>query len=171
MGGVTRYIRLSSTNSEPSLTACTRNQSQLCRRDGYLGTAFAFDGQSDQAVIRSNLALRMSPQDPQNAILNVGLAAAHYLAGQFAEAIGCARKAVRQRSGWPPSHRIYCASLAQAGQLDEARAVLDRFKEIRPDISIAWIGQNVPYQPGPMAKFIEGMRIAGLDPRFGLVEF
>ena len=130
---------------------------------GYLGTAFAFDGQSDQAIIHSNLALRMSPQDPQNAIFNVGLAAANYLAGQFAEAIGCARKAVQQRSGWPPGHRIYCASLAQAGQLDEARAALDRLKDLQPDISIAWIEQNVPYQPGPMAKFLEGMRKAGLE--------
>jgi adenylate cyclase len=130
---------------------------------GYLGTAFAFDGQSDQAIIHSNLALRMSPQDPQNAIFNVGLAAANYLAGQFAEAIGCARKAVQQRSGWPPGHRIYCASLAQAGQLDEARAALNRLKDLQPDISIAWIEQNVPYQPGPMAKFLEGMRKAGLE--------
>ena len=130
---------------------------------GYLGTAFAFDGQSDEAIIHSNLALRMSPQDPQNAIFNVGLAAANYLAGQFAEAIGCARKAVQQRSGWPPGHRIYCASLAQAGQLDEARAALDRLKDLQPDISIAWIEQNVPYQPGPMEKFLEGMRKAGLE--------
>ncbi len=130
---------------------------------GYLGTALAFDGQSDQAIVHSELALRMSPHDPQNAIFNVGLAAAHYLAGRYDEANGCARKAVQQRSGWPPGHRIYCASLAQAGQLDEARAALDRLKELQPDISIEWIEQNVPYQPGPMAKFLEGMRKAGLE--------
>jgi Flp pilus assembly protein TadD len=105
----------------------------------------------------------LSPHDPQNAIFNVGLAAAHYLAGQFAEAIGCARKAVQQRSGWPPGHRIYCASLAQAGQLDEARTVLEKLKELQPDISIAWIEKNVPYQLGPMAKFLEGMHKAGLE--------
>jgi adenylate cyclase len=129
---------------------------------GYLGSAFAFDGQSDNAIYHSEQALRMSPHDPQNAIFNVGLAAAHYLAGRFAEAIGCARKAVQQRSGWPPGHRIYCASLALAGQLDQARTALLRLKELQPDISIAWIEQNVPYQPGPMAKFLEGMRKAGL---------
>jgi TolB-like protein/class 3 adenylate cyclase/Flp pilus assembly protein TadD len=130
---------------------------------GYLGSALAFDGQYDQAIGHSELALRMSPHDPQNAIFNVGLAAAHYLAGRFADAVGCARKAVQQRSGWPPAYRIYCASLAQAGQLDQARATLDRLKELQPDISIAWIEQNVPYRPGPMAKFLEGMQKAGLD--------
>jgi adenylate cyclase len=130
---------------------------------GHLGSALAFDGQSDQAIHHLELALGMSPHDPQNAIFNVGLAAAHYLAERFAEAIGCARKAVQQRSGWPPGHRIYCASLAQAGQLDEARTALGRLKELQPDISIAWIEQNVPYQPGPMVKFLEGMRKAGLE--------
>jgi len=130
---------------------------------GYLGTALAFNGQSDQAIVHSELALRMSPHDQQNAIFNVGLAAAHYLNGQFAEAISCSRNAVQQRSGWTPGHRIYCASLAQAGQLDEAHAALDRLKELQPDISIEWIAQNVPYTPGPMEKFLEGMRKAGLQ--------
>lgn len=130
---------------------------------GYLGSALAFNGQSDEAIPHSEQALRLSPHDTQNAIFNVGLAAAHYLAGRYAEAIGCARKAVQQRSGWPPGYRQYCASLAQAGQLDEAYAVLGRLKELQPDISIAWIEQNSPLQPGPMAKFLEGMRKAGLE--------
>jgi adenylate cyclase len=130
---------------------------------GYLGSALAFNGQSDEAIPHSEQALRLSPHDTQNAIFNVGLAAAHYLAGHYAEAIACARKAVQQRSEWTPGHRMYCASLAQAGQLDEAHAALDRLKELQPDISIAWIEQNVPYQPGPMAKFLEGMRKAGLQ--------
>jgi tetratricopeptide (TPR) repeat protein len=129
---------------------------------GYLGTALACDGRSDQAIHHGELALRMNPHDPQNAIHTVGLAAAHYYAGAFDEAVACARKAVQQRSGWPPAHRIYCASLAQAGQLDEARIALNRLEELQPDISIAWIEQNAPYQPGPLAKLLEGMRKAGL---------
>jgi hypothetical protein len=36
-------------------------------------------------------------------------------------------------------------------------------KETHPDLSIAWIEKNVPYSPGPMAKFLEGMRKAGLQ--------
>jgi tetratricopeptide (TPR) repeat protein len=130
---------------------------------GYLGSALAFDGQSDQAIHHSELALRMSPHDPQNALFNVGLAAAHYIAGRYADAIGCARKAVLQRPGWTPGYRIYCASLAQAGQAEEAHAALGQLKELQPDISIEWIERNLPYTPGPMTKFIEGMRKAGLQ--------
>jgi hypothetical protein len=53
--------------------------------------------------------------------------------------------------------------LAQNGQIDEARAALARVKELQARLSITWIEQNVPYTPDPMAKFIEGMRKAGLE--------
>jgi tetratricopeptide (TPR) repeat protein len=130
---------------------------------GHLGTALAYGGQPDEAIPHSEQALRMSPHDPQNAMHNVGLGAAHYLAERYAEAIGFTRKAVQQRPGWTPGHRMYCASLAQAGQIEEARVALDRLKELQPNISVAWFEQNVPCQPGPMLKFLEGMRKAGLQ--------
>ena len=105
----------------------------------------------------------MSPHDPQNAIFNVGLAVAHYLAGRYTEAVGFGRKALQLRDGMTGGHRIYCASLAQAGQIDEARSALARLKELQPEISIAWIEKYVPYTPGPMPQFLEGMRKAGLQ--------
>jgi len=55
------------------------------------------------------------------------------------------------------------ASLAQDGQIDKAREALAHLKELHPDLSIAWIERCVPYTPGPMAKFLEGMRKAGLQ--------
>jgi tetratricopeptide (TPR) repeat protein len=97
---------------------------------GYLGLALALDGRSDQAIDHIEQAIRMSPHDPQNAIFNVGLASAHYLAGRYNEAIGCSRKALQQRSGLTNAHRIYIASLAQAGQIDEARAAHRRYEGV-----------------------------------------
>jgi len=130
---------------------------------GYFGWALALDGQSDQAIPHLEQAMRMSPHDPQNALFNVGLAAAHYLAGRFSEAVDCARKVMQQRFGLTNGHRILVASLAQAGQIDEARAALAQLQEMHPENSIAWIESNIPYTPGPMAKFLEGMRKAGLE--------
>ena len=92
----------------------------------------------------------------------MALAAAHYLAGRYLEAVGFARKAMQQRFSLTNGHRIYIASLAQAGQIDEARAALARLQELQPENSIAWIERNIPYTPGPMAKFLDGMRKAGL---------
>jgi len=130
---------------------------------GYLGLALALGGRTDQAIAHSEQAIRMSPHDTQNAIFNVSLAAAHYLAGRYAEAIDFSRKAVQQRPGFTAGYRIHIASLAQAGQIDEAREALARLKELHPDLSIAWIEKYVPYTPGPMAKFLEGLRKAGLQ--------
>jgi adenylate cyclase len=130
---------------------------------GYLGWAFAFDGQSEKAIAHLEEAIRMSPHDPQNAIFNVGIAIAHYFSGHYNEAIASCRKAFQQRSGIARGSRIYIASLAQAGHIDDARAALERVKESLPDLSIAWIEQNVPYTTEPMAKFVEGMRKAGLQ--------
>jgi adenylate cyclase len=130
---------------------------------GYLGFALALDGRSDASIDHSEQAIRMSPHDPQNAIFNVHLAAAHYLKGRYAEAASFARKAIQQRFGLPNGHRIYAASLAQAGQIEEARAELARLQELHPENSIAWIEQNIPYTPGPMAKLLEGLRKAGMQ--------
>jgi len=129
----------------------------------YLSLALALAGQSDQAITHAEQAIRMSPHDPQNAVCFTALAAAHYQAGRYGEAVSFGRKALQQRSGWAPGHRIFCASLAQAGQIDEARTELDQLKDLHPDISIAWIEKHVPYTAGPMAKFLEGMRKAGLQ--------
>jgi len=130
---------------------------------GYLGWALAFDGQSEQAIAHLKEAIRMSPHDPQNAIFNTGLAVAHYLAGRFAEAVEYSRETLQQRSAFTAGHRIHCASLAQNGRIDEAREALARLKAVHPDLSIAWIESNVPYTAATMAKFVEGMRKAGLQ--------
>ena len=105
----------------------------------------------------------MSPHDPQNAIFNVGLAAAHYFAGRYTEAVDCGHKALQQRFGLTSGHRIYVASLAQAGQIDEARAALATIEGVAARNLDSVDRKNVPYTPGPMAKFLEGMRKAGLQ--------
>jgi adenylate cyclase len=130
---------------------------------GYFGFALSHDGRSDEAIAHCERAIRMSPHDPQNVIFNAGLAVAHYLAERYTDAVGFGRKAVQLRNGWTGGHRTYVASLAQAGQIEEARAALARLKELQPNISIAWFERYIPYTPGPMARFLEGMRKAGLQ--------
>jgi TolB-like protein len=130
---------------------------------GYLGWTLAFDGQSEEALTHLHEALRMSPHDPQNAIFNVGVAISHYMAERYDDAIAACRIAFQQRAGMARGTRIYIASLAQSGRIEEAQAALARMKQTHADLSIAWIEQNVPYMPSTMAKFLEGMRKAGLQ--------
>jgi adenylate cyclase len=130
---------------------------------GYLGFTLATAGRSDEAIAYLEQAIRMSPHDPQNAIFNMAMAVAHFLANRYTEAISFARKAIQQRGGVTSSHRIYIASLSQAGQIEEAHIALQRLRDLMPNISIAWCEQHIPYSPGPMAKFLDGLRKAGLE--------
>jgi adenylate cyclase len=130
---------------------------------GYLGWTLAFDGQTEQAMSHLEEAIRMSPHDPQNTIFNTGLAVAHYLEDRYAKAVEYSNRTLQQRSAFTAGNRIHVASLAQNGQIEEAREALARVKEMHPDLSIAWIEKNVPYTAVPMAKFVEGMRKAGLE--------
>ena len=104
----------------------------------------------------------MSPRDPLNGFFFAGLSAAHYFAGQYPEAVKYARQAVQLRPGILGGHRVLCASLAQAGQIEEAKAAMNTLRQMHPDISVAWIKQSVPYTSGPMTQFLEGLRKAGL---------
>jgi len=130
---------------------------------GHLGMAYGLDDQPDKAVAHLEQAIRMSPHDPQTFLFNTNLAIAHYVAGRYAEAVAFGRKAVQQRPGFTPGVRIYAASLAQAGQIEESSAALDQLKELQPEISIAWIEENIPYKPRAMAKLVAGLRKAGLQ--------
>ena len=161
--GFAAFVRRQTNVSAAEFRRALELNPNFAAAHGYLGWTLAFDDQSDEATKHLGEAIRMSPHDPQNAIFNTGLAVVHYLAGRYAEAVEYSRKTLQQRSAFTAGHRIYCASLAQAGQIDEAREALAHLKEMHPDLSISWIERNVPYTAGPMTKFVEGMRKAGLE--------
>jgi len=161
--GFVAYTKRSTDEAVEEFTRALDLNPNFAAAHGYLALALALADRSKDAITHGEQAIRMSPHDPQNALFNVSLAAAHYLAGRYNEAIVYARKAMQQRFGLTNSHRVYVASLAQAGQIDEARAALAKLQELQPGHSIAWIENNIPYTPSPMAKFLEGMRKAGLQ--------
>jgi TolB-like protein len=124
--------------------------------------ALAFDGRSDEAMVRFEQALRMSPRDPFNALVFAGISTAQYMAGRYGDAVTWARKAMQLRPGILGAHRMLCVSLAQAGHIEESRAALASVRQLQPDFSIAWIKQSVPYTSDPMVRYLDGMQKAGL---------
>lgn len=129
---------------------------------GYVGLALQHDGQSDQAIGYFNQAIRMSPRDPLNAFFLGGIAGAHYFAGRYTDAVKWARQAVQSRHSIWAGHRMLCASLAQAGQIEEAKLVLAQLRQLQPNLSIRWVRQSIPWTAGPMEKVLEGLCKAGL---------
>jgi pentatricopeptide repeat protein len=129
---------------------------------GYLGYPLAFDGQCNEAITSLSLAIRLSPHDRQNPIFMAGIAVAHYCAKRYDQAIEWGRNGIQQGPSITGLYRVLIASLAQAGHIEEARALLTRLREMQPELSLAWIERMVPYTAAQMPHFLEGMRKAGL---------
>jgi len=143
-------------------TALDLNPNLASAHDG-LGWTLVFGGRSEQALdcFERALALRTSPRDPWVAFDFGGIAAVHYFAARYPEAIKWARQAAQVRSGLLTGQRFLCASLAQMGQIEEAKAAMRTLLQLQPNMSVRWV-QALPYTPGPMAHQLDGLRKAGL---------
>jgi TolB-like protein/DNA-binding winged helix-turn-helix (wHTH) protein len=130
----------------------------------HLSRGLAFAGQDREAIEHGEDAIRLSPLDPDMALFLGGFAAAHYAAGRYAEGARFAAEAARQRPGFQGVQRMRIACLAQAGQIDEARAFLALLRREQPQLSMDWVRANVPYQTQELVeRYLDGMRKAGLD--------
>jgi TolB-like protein/Flp pilus assembly protein TadD len=160
------YCALMERRTEESIAAFRRAVNlnpNSAAAHAHLCRGLAFAGQDREAIEHGEEAIRLSPLDPEKALFLGGIAIAHYTAARFAESAQCATEALRLRPGFQGAHRLRCASLAQAGHIDEARSYLATVRREQPQLSLDWIRANVPYQtPELMERFLDGMRKAGL---------
>ena len=160
------YSAMMERRTEESLAAFRRAvqlNANSAAAHGHLSRGLAFAGRDQEATRHGEEAMRLSPLDPEMALFLGAIAVAHYTAGRYGAALDITLAAQRLRPGFQGSRRLLCASLAQVGRLEEARAVLDGLRREQPELSVAWIRANVPYQtPALMEKFVAGIRKAGL---------
>jgi TolB-like protein len=130
----------------------------------HLSRGFAFAGRDREAIEHGHEAMRLSPLDPERALFLGAIAVAHYTAARYDEAVRYTAEALRLRPGFQGAQRLHCASLAQVGRTEEARAFLATVRHEQPGLSIQWVRDNVPYQtPRLLEHFIDGLRRAGLE--------
>jgi tetratricopeptide (TPR) repeat protein len=160
------YWAMMERRTEESIAALGRAVSlnpNSAAAHAHLSRGLAFAGRDREAIEHGEEAIRLSPLDPDMAMFFGAIAVAHFTAGRFAEALERSLEAQRLRPGFQGSRRLLCASLAQVGRVEEARDLLVTVRYEQPQLSIAWIRANVPYQtPALMERFLEGMRKAGL---------
>ena len=128
-----------------------------------LGMAYAYAGFPEDGLREVAIAARLSPRDQlQAANLSIeGLC--HFVAGRYAEAVSCERRAVQLRPNYGPAWRTLTASAGMANDLDLARKGLVECKRLQPNVSIAWIEKYHPIiRAEDRARYIEGLRKAGL---------
>jgi tetratricopeptide (TPR) repeat protein len=161
------YWAMMERRTEESIAAFTQavqlNPSSAAAHS-HLSRGFAFAGRDREAIEHGKEAIRLSPLDPEMALFLGAIAVAHYTAKRYDEAAHHTAEALRLRPGFQGAQRLRCASLAQAGRLEEARRFLATVRHEQPELSIAWVRANVPYQTEElMERFVEGLLMAGLQ--------
>ncbi|NMN71569.1 tetratricopeptide repeat protein [Rhizobium sp. 57MFTsu3.2] len=123
---------------------------EYCDALGYLGRL-------DDAVRMGELAVRLNPSRPDWYLWDI--AAAKFLSGKYLEALSLLEKMAELG----PAYRLLAATYAQLGRLEEARQAARELLKVNPDFSIERYSSRAPYLDKTlMAKYIEGLRLAGL---------
>jgi TolB-like protein/class 3 adenylate cyclase len=128
----------------------------------FSGWAKVTRGMPDEAIERVQHAMRLSPQDPQIFSAHAAMAAAHFIAGRFSEAISWAETASRERPNFVLPLCIIAASAALSGRLNEATKAMVHIRELDPALRISNATILQVFQPDSYSKWIEGLRRAGL---------
>ena len=110
-----------------------------------------------------NTALRLNPRDPFRWITLMMKGAALRFLKRYDEAIEWGRAACQYPEGEFLPHLHLAATFGQAGKVDEARAEITRALELRPDLTITFMGRRyAALHPAMGNPFFDGLREAGL---------
>ena len=124
-----------------------------------LGAALAPFGCPDCAIPLIEKAIRLSPHDPWMHEFLFNIAAAHFLAERYEQAVAHAKRSLQAKPDQPGACRVLAASYGHLGQTEEARAALDALLQLRPDFSAADLGAFLP--PAVAERYLGGLRKAG----------
>jgi ribose 1,5-bisphosphokinase PhnN len=94
-----------------------------------------------------------------------GIAAyAQFSGHNYDEAMRLARESIRQHGDFVGGHRVLTAAAGMARRDDVAAAALKELRRAQPNISMAWIANQMPFQHDADRKhYLEGFRRAGLE--------
>jgi TolB-like protein len=131
---------------------------------GYYGLALSYCGRWEEANVAAQRALRLSPRDPFSAVYYGIAAYAQFIGRNYDEAMRLSREGIRQRVDFVGAHRVLTAAAGMAGEADVAKAALQELRRAQPNISLAWIANQMPIKlDADREHYLEGFRRAGLD--------
>jgi tetratricopeptide (TPR) repeat protein len=133
---------------------------------GYYGLVLCYMGRLKEGGDAARRALQLSPSDPFAAIYNGVIAYIEFVARNYDEAMRAARDSIRQRSDFVGGQRVFIAAAAMKGEIEAAKAVLQELQRAQPNLSLAWLGSELPYAQRSERErqhFLEAFRRAGLE--------
>jgi TolB-like protein/class 3 adenylate cyclase/Tfp pilus assembly protein PilF len=128
------------------------------------GFVKAWLGEPEAVIERVTRAMRLSPQDSQFFNMQVAMAHAHFLAGRYVEALSWAEAAARGLPNFAFVNGAVAVNAALAGRPEVAEKAVARLRQLQPQLRISDLMEIFPLrQPKHRAKWIEGLRMAGIS--------
>jgi TolB-like protein len=128
----------------------------------FSGWAKAAKGEAALALERLAYAKRLSPNDPQDFSRQCAMSFAHFVAGNYLEALACAEASLRFRHPhlYPLLSIATCAALA--GRNEQARKATASIRQIDPTLRISLLSTYQTMRPVDLVRWKEGLRLAGM---------
>jgi hypothetical protein len=75
----------------------------------------------------------------------MAMANVHFAAGRYSECVTWARNLIGKSPGYLAGHIFLTAALALKGDLTAAAEARDTLVRVRPEFSLAWMTENLPF--------------------------
>jgi TolB-like protein/class 3 adenylate cyclase len=120
-------------------------------------------GQHEAAIEQLNRARRLSPIGSATARSDTMMAYAYLFMGDSREAISWASKVLRAQPNLPGAIGAAAIANALVGNIEEARQLVDRLRELAPSMSLRHARElSHLRRPEDFERFVKGLRIAGM---------
>lgn len=127
-----------------------------------MGIANIVGGDIAEARAAYGRALALSPRAPDTYWSLAGLGLCHLHSGEYAPALEWGHKALAEFNDWPVTYWLVAAAAAHLGRTDEARAAVQRLRELVPHVSMARMASRRFRDPVRWSYLADGLRLAGL---------
>jgi adenylate cyclase len=128
-----------------------------------LGASLAARGNHQAAIDGAQHALRLSPSDRSVGMFaSMALMGAHLGAQRYAESITWARLMIETNPEHIAGHIYLTAALAMQGEMTAAAGAREALLRLRPELSVAWMRQNLPPTGELAERVYQSLRKAGI---------
>lgn len=130
---------------------------------GFSSMIRAWMGESARAIEHARISIRLSPYDPLIYLPYVGLAYAHFFAGEWTEAANAANRASQANPQLSVPCFILTGALIRLGRVVEAKSSANRLLELHPSFTVNQLISGSPVtKPEHLADLADALRQAEL---------
>ena len=129
---------------------------------GFSSIVRAWMGDTPTAIGHGEMGIRLSPYDPLIYLPYVGLAYAHFFAGDWEQAANAARKASQANPRFSVPCYLLTAALIRLGRIGEATSSARRVLNCQPGFTVSGLVSGGITMPERMDVLADALRQAGL---------